>query len=205
MKIGIIGAGNVAKALAKGLIQTGHEVQIGARDTSKLMSWTIAPSVTLKEAAQFGQILILAPNFAGVEDAIQSADPTLFVDKVIIDVTNPIAIENGKFTLTIGTNDSAGEYIQRLLPNSHVVKAFNTVGAALMTQPEIVGGADMFIAGNSEIAKNTVTTILQSFGWRVRDLGGIENSRWLEALVMVGIAYGMKHQVQHNAFQLKTA
>jgi hypothetical protein len=87
----------------------------------------------------------------------------------------------------------------------HVVKAFNTVRPVIMTHPETVGGADMFIAGEHDAAKTQVSTLLEAFGWKVRDLGGIEASRWLEALVMVGISYAMKHGVQHNAFQIKTA
>jgi 8-hydroxy-5-deazaflavin:NADPH oxidoreductase len=205
MKIGIIGSGNVAQALAAGFVRTGHQVQVGARDASKLSEWTLAPVVTLEQAAEFGELLILAPSFHGAENAIKLANPVHFAGKTIIDVTNPISFENGKLSLSIGTTDSAGEQVQRWLPQSHVVKAFNTVGAAIMMHPETVGGADMFIAGDHDAAKTQVSTLLEAFGWNVRDLGGIEASRWLEALVMVGISYGMKHQVQHNAFQLKTA
>jgi 8-hydroxy-5-deazaflavin:NADPH oxidoreductase len=205
MNIGIIGSGNVAKALAEGFARTGHKVNVGARDSSKLSDWTLTPVVTLEQAAQFGELLVFTPSFHGAENAIKLANPAHFAGKTVIDVTNPIGFENGKLSLSFGTTDSAGEQVQRWLPQSQIVKAFNTVGAAIMTQPQIVGGADMFIAGNDDNAKTQVGTLLEAFGWQVRDLGGIENARWLEALVMVGISYGMKHGVQHNAFQLKTA
>ena len=205
MNIGIIGSGNVAQALAEGFHRTGHTVQIGARDASKLSDWKLTPVVTLEQAAQFGELLVFAPSFGGAENAIALAKPANFTGKTVIDVTNPISFENGTLGLSVGTSDSAGEHVQRWLPDSHVVKAFNTVGAAIMTKPETVGGADMFIAGNDDNAKTQVGTLLEAFGWTVRDLGGIENSRWLEALVMLGISYGMKHGVHHNAFQLKSA
>jgi 8-hydroxy-5-deazaflavin:NADPH oxidoreductase len=205
MNIGIIGSGNVAKALAEGLVRTGHAVKIGARNPSKLEDWKIAPVDTLEAAARFGELLILAPSFAGLENAIELAGKTNFNGKTVVDVTNPIRFDQGQFDLIIGTTDSAGEVVQRLLPQSHVVKAFNTVGPAIMTHPEVVDGADMFIAGDHDAAKAQVSQVLEAFGWVVRDLGGIENSRWLEAMVMMVISYGMKHGVQNNAFQLKTA
>jgi 8-hydroxy-5-deazaflavin:NADPH oxidoreductase len=205
VKIGIVGSGNVAKALAEGLTRIGHTVTIGARDPGKLETWNSTPVGTLEQAAQFGELLILAPSFTGVENAIELAGKANFNGKTVIDVTNPISFDQGQFALTMGTTDSAGEWIQRFLPQSHVVKAFNTVGPAIMTHPEIVGGADMFIAGNQDTAKAQVSQLLEAFGWVVRDLGGIENSRWIEASVMIVISYGMKYGVHHNAFQLKTA
>ena len=77
--------------------------------------------------------------------------------------------------LTLGHTDSAGEQVQRWLPESRVVKAFNSVGYALMFQPDFADGPpDMFICGNDDAAKKTVTDILTSFGWSTIDVGSIE-------------------------------
>ena len=78
--------------------------------------------------------------------------------KVVIDATNPLEFNAGMPPRLAGSgNDSAGERVQRLLPDAHVVKAFNTVGNALMFRPSFPGGPpDMFICGNSEEAKKKV-------------------------------------------------
>ena len=79
--------------------------------------------------------------------------------------------------------------MQKAVPNAKVVKAFNIVGNPLMFRPELPGGPpDMFIAGNDEEAKKTVGGILKDFGWgAVYDLGGIESSRYLEAMCMAWV------------------
>jgi predicted dinucleotide-binding enzyme len=74
---------------------------------------------------------------------------------VLIDTTNPPDFSGGiPPRLAVNGNDSGGERVQRLLPDAHVVKAFNTVGNPFMFKPDFPGGPpDMFIAGNSDEAK----------------------------------------------------
>jgi 8-hydroxy-5-deazaflavin:NADPH oxidoreductase len=93
--------------------------------------------------------------------------------------------------------------VQRWLPQSKVVKAFNCVGNAHMFRPQFAGGPpDMFIAGNDAGAKQSVTDILKSFGWNTIDLGGIDASRYLEALAMIWILYGVRTNTWNHAFKL---
>lgn len=84
-----------------------------------------------------------------------------------MDTTNPLVPSDGPVPkLGITGEDSAGEQVQRLLPDARVVKVFNTAGNAHMFRPEFPGGPpDMFIAGNDAKAKETVTRILTDFGW----------------------------------------
>ena len=89
------------------------------------------------------------------------------------------------------------------VPGARVVKAYNTVGNALMVDPDLPGGPPtMFIAGNDAAAKGTVTGLLEETGWEVADLGGIEASRWLEALCMAWVAYGRATGGWGHAFKL---
>jgi predicted dinucleotide-binding enzyme len=105
--------------------------------------------------------------------------------------------------LFVGTTDSLGESIQRLIPNSYVVKGLNIVQADVMINPSLTGGEpDMFIAGDSEEAKQTVTTLLEEFGWPVIDMGGIEGARWLEALSLAWVVYSHRTGKTHHAFKL---
>ncbi|HEU4787844.1 MAG TPA: hypothetical protein VFS57_10555, partial [Gemmatimonadaceae bacterium] len=99
--------------------------------------------------------------------------------------------------------DSGGDQVQRWLPDARVVKAFNIVGNAHMFRPEFPGGPpDMFIAGNDESAKATVSGILKSFGWEVIDLGGIEGSRYLEPMAMAWVVHGFRSGSWNHAFKL---
>ena len=95
-----------------------------------------------------------------------------FTGKIVLDASDPLDFSSGRPGLFVGTTDSLGERIQRLIPRAFVVKGLNIVLADVMINPSLTGGEpDMFIAGNSEEAKQTVTTLLAEFGWPVVDLG----------------------------------
>lgn len=208
-RIGILGSGDVGRALAAGFAGLGHDVKIGSRDPQKLAAWaeTAGPHVstgTFDETARFGDILVLATLGVGTEDAIRLAGIDAFDGKVVIDTTNPLDFSQGMPPrLSIGHTDSLGEVIQRLLPKARVVKAFNTVGNALMVNPQLPGGPpDMFLCGNDEDAKKIVTQICKHFGWGVVDLGGIDASRYLEPMCLVWVLHGARTGTWAHAFKL---
>jgi predicted dinucleotide-binding enzyme len=121
-------------------------------------------------------------------------------------VTNPLEFSTGKPRLAVGHTDSGGEQLQRLLPDARVVKAWNTVGNTLMFKPNMPGGPpDMPICGEDEAAKKTVSNILHEFGWGVLDLGGIDSSRYLEAMCMAWVVYGARHNTWNHAWKLLRA
>jgi predicted dinucleotide-binding enzyme len=162
---------------------------------------------TFADAASFGELVVLATLGMANESVLQAAGPERLKGKVLIDATNPLDFSGGMPPkLAIFGNDSGGEQVQRLVPGAHVVKAFNTVGNALMFRPEIPGGPpDMFIAGNDERAKKQVTGILKDFGWgAVYDLGGIAASRYLEAMCIVWVLSAAKSGNWNQAFKLLT-
>ncbi len=108
----------------------------------------------------------------------------------MIDTTNPLDFSKGMPPrLSVSGEDSGGEQVQRQLPKAHVVKAFNTIGNPMMFKPQLPGGPPtMFIAGDSADAKKTVSGWLQKdFGFDVADAGGIQSSRYLEAMCMVWV------------------
>jgi predicted dinucleotide-binding enzyme len=92
------------------------------------------------------------------------ADPKNFAGKVLIDVTNPLDVSEGMPPrLAVGHTDSAGETVQRTLPDSKVVKAFNIVGNPHMIHPDFPGGPPtMFICGNDSEAKKLWSIFLQN-------------------------------------------
>lgn len=200
MKIGVLGTGDVGRVLAAGLAGLGHEVMIGTRDPKqqKLADWLSragegVSAGTFAEAAAYGELLILAIGWTNVENVINLAGVENFGGKVVLDATNPLRFdaEGQPPVLDIGHTDSAGESVQRWMPDAHVVKAFNIVGNPHMVNPDFPGGKpDMFICGNDAAAKQTAGQLIEELGWPpVIDLGGIENSRYLEPLAMVWIVH----------------
>jgi hypothetical protein len=209
MKIGFLGSGDVSKVLGAGFIQQGHSVKLGSREPGKLQDWVQkqgprASAGSFEEAARFGDIIVLATLGTGTENAIQMAGVGNFDGKVVIDTTNPLEFRpNAMPTLFVGTTDSLGERVQRWLPKARVVKAYNTVGSLHMVNPSFPDGTpDMFICGNDEAAKKTVTDICKGFGWPTIDTGDIENSRFLEPLAMVWIRHYFRTRTGNHAFKL---
>jgi predicted dinucleotide-binding enzyme len=208
VKVGILGSGDVGKALARGFIMLGHEVKIGSREPEKLAGFVAAEGErasagTFAETAKFGDLLVLATLGNAAQSAIEMAGKSNFDNKVLIDTTNPLDFSAGAPRLSVGFNDSLGEQVQRLLPNARVVKAFNTVGNAHMVNPDFPNGPPtMFLAGNDDESKRLVSQVCEQFGWDVSDLGGIESSRYLEPMCMAWVVYGIRTGGWNHAFKL---
>lgn len=208
MRIGILGSGNVGQTLGSAFAELGHEVKIGTREPEKLAAWAAktggkGSAVSNAQAAEWGELAVLATLFTAAEPAIRLAGPEHFSGKVLIDVTNPLDFSSGAPRLSVGHTDSAGEQIQRLLPQARVVKAFNIVGAPHMFRPQFPGGPpDMFYCGDDDAAKAKVREILEAFGWNPVDVGGIEGARLLEPLAMLWIEHGRRTSTWNHAFKL---
>jgi predicted dinucleotide-binding enzyme len=208
MNVGILGSGDVGKALARAFVSRGHKVTVASREPQKLAEFVHEHpdklhAATFEETARAGELLVLSVAFAVAKEAIDLAGTANFAGKVLIDVTNPLKFEQGKPpTLAVSGNDSAGESVQRWLPGARVVKSFNTVGHALFVDPKFPNGPPtMFVAGNDDEAKNTVEQIAESFGWLVVDAGTIEASRYLEAMAMLWISYTIRTGNAQHAFK----
>ena len=92
-KIGVLGTGDVGRALATGFAARGHEVKLGSRDAknAKAVEWAAqngphASAGTFADAAQFGEVIILALAWSGLANALELAGPGSFAGKVVIDI-----------------------------------------------------------------------------------------------------------------------
>jgi predicted dinucleotide-binding enzyme len=211
MKVGIVGSGDVAQKLGEGFVTTGHEVRLGSREpgSEKLRAWKAvrganASTGTPDDAARFGELLVVATQWSGTHNALTIAGPGNFAGKTVIDVTNPLVLrENAMPGFALGLNDSAGEQVQRWLPNANVVKAFNSVGNAHFFRPKFPGGPpDMFYCGNDAAAKAQVRGILESFGWHPTDVGGIESARFVEPLCLLWVQILFVSGSPNHAFKV---
>jgi hypothetical protein len=208
--VAILGTGQVGTALAKGFAASGDRVVFGTRDVDgartrdALAAVPGATAAPYAEAARAAQLAVVALPYSGLREGLEAAGAANLAGKLVIDPSNPLDFSTGTPRLALGFSDSAGELVQRLLPGARVVKAFNTIGAALMVHPQLPDGTpDMFIAGDDEAAKREVGRILEAFGWRRPvDLGGIEASRLLEPLAMAWIAYGVRNDHWTHGFSV---
>lgn len=211
MKVGILGTGEVGRALGKGFVTLGHSVKLGGRDATNEKALAFArehgaraSSGTFADAAAFGDLIVLATLGSANEEAVRLAGVDHFSGKVLIDTTNPLDFSKGMPPRLAGSvGDSGGEKVQRLLPEAKVVKAFNTVGNTHMFRPDFPGGPpDMFICGDDAEAKREVGALLKDFGWGVADVGGIQSAHYLEAMCLVWVVYAMQGGGWNHAFKL---
>ncbi len=214
MKVGVLGSGIVGRTLSEGFLKHGYEVMLGTRDpgTGDVPQWLQehpgGRAGTFRETAIFGGVIVLAVAGKAVPNVIALAGPDHFVDKIVIDTTNPIADAppiDGVLQFSTGPNESLGEAVQALLPMAHVVKAFNSVGAARMVNPKFEQGTPtMFLCGNHDGAKHEVSAILTQFGWESYDCGGMRAARAIEPLCMLWCIRGFRDNQWGHAFKLLT-
>jgi predicted dinucleotide-binding enzyme len=210
MRVGILGSGVVGQSLGGGFIKHGHEVMLGTREAAKVADWVERNSGaqvgSFAETAQFGELVVLAVKGTVAADALRLAGAENLAGKIIIDATNPIADAppvNGVLKFFTTLDDSLMERLQREFPNASFVKAFNSVGSALMVNPELENGPPtMFICGNDEAAKKTVREILDQFGWETADMGKIEAARAIEPLCILWCIPGFLQNDWSHAFKL---
>jgi NADPH-dependent F420 reductase len=190
LKIAVLGTGRVGGVLGKRWARLGHEVIFGSRDPrhEKL-------TALLSEAGPTARVAALA-------DAVHEADVVLlaipwpvaqaelrrhsFDGKVLIDCTNPL---NSTFSgLDLGHDTSAAEAIAGWAKGARVVKAFNSVSAAVMADPSFGGQpATLFYCGDDESAKQIVGRLAEDLGFEAVDAGPLRIARYLEPLAMLYI------------------
>ena len=219
MKIGFIGAGSVGQTLAEALIGKGHDVVIGVRDpgadaltkdrghAGTLGAWvdrTGGRVGSFADAASHGEIVFNVTAGHASLAALMAAGAGNLSGKVLVDVANPLDFSHGMppFLMADYTGPtSLAEQIQAAFPQTRVVKAFNTIAAAVMVNPALIPGPhDLFIAGNDAAAKAVVTTLAEGFGWQhIVDLGDIVGARATEALLPIWLRlWGVTGAFTHN-------
>lgn len=209
-KIGILGSGIVAKTLGSGLLKHGYAVKLGTRHPEKLAEWKSSeknnPQIgTFKEAAAYGDTVILAVNGAAAKDVLELAGTENFKNKTIIDATNPIANaapENGVLKFFTTLDESLMEQLQNAFPEANFVKAFSCVGNAFMIDPKFESKPTMFICGNDENAKTEVAQLLEEVGWESEDFGKVQSARAIEPLCILWCIPGLLNNSWMHAFKL---
>lgn len=193
MKVTVIGAGNMGAAFVKQLTRAGHQVSVTARSPAKAQALAQAhagaTAIATADAAAQADVLILATAYADAVPALQSVGD--LSGKVVIDISNPLTPDY--MGLTLGHSTSAAEEIAKAIPGAQVVKAFNTVFAQVLADGADFGGGQtvsVFVASDSERAKQTARALAESMGFSTVDAGGLKNARYLEPLAGLNIYLG---------------
>ena len=199
MRVAVIGVGNVGGALASALTAAGHDVVVAASNSEKAAEAAAGlacePAPSAREAADGADAVVLAIPFkAGHEVADEIRDQV--AAKPVIDVTNsPGIVEEGT---------SNAEAFQAWLPEANVVKAFNTVFASRLAEPNQDGQPlDGYIAGDDSSAKATAATLVRDAGLEPLDVGGLKMARALEGMAWANISLNMANNWPwHSAWKL---
>ena len=220
MKIAILGTGAVGKAFAARLTELGHEVTVGTRNTQATLEkegensfknfLEKNPKVklgTFADASAFGEIAINVSNGGGSLSMIKSAGTNNLKGKILIDISNPLDFSKGmppSLIPELSNTNSLGEELQKLLPETHVVKTLNTMWNGLMINPSLISNGDHvnYICGNDADAKKKVLNFLNALGWKnesILDLGDITAARATEATLPIWLrVWGAKQTGAFN-------
>jgi len=193
MKIIVIGAGNMGSAFVKQLTRAGHQVSVTARDAARAAQVAAANpganAVPTAGAAEGANAVVLATGYGDAVAALRSVGN--LAGKVVIDITNPLTADY--MGLTLGHGTSAAEEIAQAVPGAEVVKAFNTVFAQVLGEGADFGNGrqvEVFVASDSERAKQTARTIAESIGFAAVDAGPLKNARYLEPVAGLNVYLG---------------
>jgi hypothetical protein len=193
MNVTLVGSGNMASGFARQLAAAGHRVTVTGRNAEKAAALAKqhagAQAAAPAQAAREADVIIVATPYEAAASALRALGD--LQGKVVLDITNPLTPDY--MGLTIGHQTSAGEEIARAVPGAEVVKGFNTVFAQVLADGADFGGGQkvtVFLASDSERAKQTVRALAESLGFQAMDAGGLKNARYLEPVAGLNIYFG---------------
>ena len=183
-KITIIGGGKMGKAISNLVTSGGNTVEILTR----------SDAVT----AVTGEIVVLAIPFGAVEDVLSRRADEL-AGRIVVDITNPVDFATFD-SMVVPADSSAAAELQAKLPQSKVLKAFNTNFAATLESGK-VGDATttVLIAGDDQDAKQSLADIVNASGMKALDAGSLKRARELEAIGFQQLVLAASNQVGWNA------
>lgn len=189
MKIAVLGFGNVGAQLGKLWAKKGHQVTAGLREGSKDRQKASDAGVSVAtppDAVKSADVVVIALPWPAVESTLKS----LPLDgQIVIDAVNPVDQNLSVLNLPAG---SSAQQIVQWSKGARVVKAFNTIGAALMGDSSF----DMMYCGDDAQAKKVVSGLIADTGMKPVDVGPLSNARYLEGIAGLWIDLAVKGRVQ---------
>ena len=183
MRIAIIGAGRVGRALGTRWTEAGHDVVYGVRDPGDAKVGHLAQVATAHEAVDGADVVLIALPWVATQEVVSGLEVG---DAVVLDATNPLAVNARE--LVANPSLAGAELVRDWLGGARVVKAFNTTGSGNMANP--ASGAQkpmMPVAGDDEAAKAVAIGLANEIGFAGVDTGPLSGARDLEHLAMLWI------------------
>jgi predicted dinucleotide-binding enzyme len=194
MKVAIIGAGNVGRALGTSIAAAGNDVIFASTGGSATAA---AESVGSRaraagspaDAAAAADVVILAVPYSAAQNVADQIAGRV-AGKIVVDATNPLAPDMSG--LATGHGTSGAETVAARLPDAIVVKAFNTIFATVQANPRAhVDRVDALFATDDAVTREAVATLIESMGFRPVWVGGLARARELEAMAFLNITLQM--------------
>lgn len=175
MKIGIIGAGFVGRAIGKLAVKAGHQVMLsnsrGPHTLFSLRHGVGAEVGTVEDAAKFGEIIVIAIPFS----AYRSVPADLLAGKIVLDTNNYYPDRDGRIAELDAFETTTSEMLAKHLPQSRIVKAFNAITMNdLETDGRPGGSAErraLPLSGDDADAKAVAMRLYEEFGFDAVDAG----------------------------------
>ena len=179
MEITIFGKGNMGQAIGKNFTEAGNNVQYyGSKDTAR----------------QLGDIVVMAVPYPALAVLAKQYQAEL-AGKIVVDITNPLNFETWD-ELVVPADSSAAQQLQKLLPESKVLKAFNTDFAATLQSGKIGElPTAVLVAGDDEDAKAAFKSVLASSALRVLNAGKLKRAREMEATGFLQMTLAASEQI----------
>ena len=198
MKVTIIGAGNMGRGIGTRVAAGGHEVEIVDRDPAeaeKLASELGDLAKALEPGAPLGgEVVVLALYYPVIKDAAREYADRL-AGRVVVDISNPVDTRTWD-RLATPPGTSSAEEVAEIVPDSPVVKAFNTTFAGTLVAGEVAGQQlDVLIAGDDGAAKEKVAQLVSDGGLRPIDVGALVRAQQLEQLGFLHISLQQPHEL----------
>ena len=181
-QVTIFGTGNMASAIASVLGKGGANVT--------QISHEQASTATIE-----GDIVVFAVPYPAVAEIVATHSPAL-AGKTVVDITNPLNFETFD-SLVVPAGSSAAAEIQAALPNSAVIKAFNTNFAVTLTSGQVgeTAATTVLIAGDDTAAKATLKAAIEAGGLGAIDAGSLQRAHELEVLGFLQLTLAAGEQI----------
>jgi 8-hydroxy-5-deazaflavin:NADPH oxidoreductase len=180
--IGLIGAGHIGSQVARLAVANGYHVVISNSRGAETLAALVAElgpnarAATIADAAQAGDIVVVTIPLK----AYRSVPVEPLAGKVVLDTNNYYPQRDGQIPELDREEATSSELLQKHLPSSKVVKAFNHIEAAHLTTQALPKGAAnrraLVIAGDDADAKGIVSKLLDQFGFDTVDAGALKDS-----------------------------
>jgi predicted dinucleotide-binding enzyme len=187
LRIGMVGSGREGGALGTAFVKAGHQVMFSSRHPEELKSLVdglgpLAKAGTVEQAIAFGDVVAIVVPYTAMEQIGKDYGAALGKKALVLDVSNPIARRDGDDLVKwVEQQGGAGLATAKLLPGAHIVRAFNAIGSAKLSEDAHRPGEPVGvpIAGDDQNALAIASNLIREIGFEPVIVGGLSMGKHL--------------------------